>query len=102
MSRDPARPLPSLDRSAPQGIDEIPSANVLENESVRQGIKEYSGWPTIPQLYVKGEFVGGCDIAMQVSRPCLLVPASPRLRPRTGRPTQQLQMPWRGHRAVRH
>ena len=36
--------------------------NVLEDESVRQGIKEYSDWPTIPQLYVKGEFVGGCDI----------------------------------------
>ena len=36
--------------------------NVLEDEGIRQGIKEYSSWPTIPQLYVKGEFVGGCDI----------------------------------------
>src|ERR1700692_10735 len=36
--------------------------NVLENEDLRQGIKSYSDWPTIPQLYVKGEFVGGCDI----------------------------------------
>lgn len=36
--------------------------NVLEDESIRQGIKEYSDWPTIPQLYVNGEFVGGCDI----------------------------------------
>jgi len=36
--------------------------NVLEDQSVRQGIKEFSNWPTIPQLYVKGEFIGGCDI----------------------------------------
>ena len=36
--------------------------NVLENQNLRQGIKEFSDWPTIPQLYVKGEFIGGCDI----------------------------------------
>ena len=36
--------------------------NVLENDEIRQGIKNYTDWPTIPQLYVKGEFVGGCDI----------------------------------------
>ena len=36
--------------------------NVLADENIRQGIKDYSDWPTIPQLYVKGEFVGGCDI----------------------------------------
>ena len=40
--------------------------NVLENESVRQGIKEYSDWPTIPQLYVNGEFVGGSDIMAEM------------------------------------
>jgi len=40
--------------------------NVLENAEVRQGIKEYSNWPTIPQLYVKGEFVGGCDITREM------------------------------------
>jgi len=40
--------------------------NVLENENIRQGIKEYSDWPTIPQLYVKGEFVGGCDIVKEM------------------------------------
>ena len=40
--------------------------NVLENEDIRQGIKEYSNWPTIPQLYVKGEFVGGCDIIREM------------------------------------
>ena len=36
--------------------------NVLEDENLRQGIKDFSDWPTIPQLYIKGEFVGGCDI----------------------------------------
>ena len=40
--------------------------NVLEDETIRQGIKEYSNWPTIPQLYVKGEFVGGCDIIREM------------------------------------
>ncbi len=42
------------------------SHNVLENEDLRNGIKEYSDWPTIPQLYVKGEFVGGCDILKEM------------------------------------
>ncbi len=41
--------------------------NVLEDEGIRQGIKEYSDWPTIPQLYVKGEFVGGCDIITEMT-----------------------------------
>jgi monothiol glutaredoxin len=40
--------------------------NVLDDESIRQGIKEYSDWPTIPQLYIKGEFVGGCDIVKEM------------------------------------
>ena len=40
--------------------------NVLENEQIRQGIKEFSEWPTIPQLYIKGEFVGGCDIVKEM------------------------------------
>ena len=40
--------------------------NVLEDETLRQGIKDYSDWPTIPQLYVKGEFVGGCDIVKEM------------------------------------
>ena len=40
--------------------------NVLENMDIRQGVKEYSNWPTIPQLYVKGEFVGGCDIVREM------------------------------------
>ena len=40
--------------------------NVLENENMRQGIKDFSDWPTIPQLYIKGEFVGGCDIVKEM------------------------------------
>ena len=40
--------------------------NVLEDESLRQGIKEYSDWPTIPQLYIKQEFLGGCDIIKEM------------------------------------
>ena len=44
----------------------LTTVNVLEDEAVRQGIKEYSQWPTIPQLYVKGEFVGGADIVREM------------------------------------
>lgn len=40
--------------------------NVLENDEIREGIKEYSQWPTIPQLYIKGEFLGGCDIISEM------------------------------------
>ncbi len=40
--------------------------NVLENDDIRQGIKDYANWPTIPQLYVKGEFLGGCDIVREM------------------------------------
>ena len=42
------------------------SANVLEDPELREGVKDFSQWPTIPQLYVKGEFVGGCDIVMEM------------------------------------
>jgi len=42
------------------------SANVLEDDELREGIKHFSQWPTIPQLYVKGEFVGGCDIISEM------------------------------------
>ena len=44
------------------GVDNLVTVNVLEDDEVRQGIKDFSNWPTIPQLYVKGEFVGGADI----------------------------------------
>ena len=42
------------------------SVNVLENQSLREGIKEFSDWPTIPQVYIKGEFIGGCDIVKEM------------------------------------
>ncbi|MCB5945313.1 Grx4 family monothiol glutaredoxin [Acidocella sp. KAb 2-4] len=42
------------------------SLNVLENAEIREGIKSFSNWPTIPQLYVKGEFIGGCDIVAEM------------------------------------
>ncbi len=45
---------------------EFKGVNVLENEEMRQGIKIFSEWPTIPQLYLKGEFVGGCDIVKEM------------------------------------
>jgi monothiol glutaredoxin len=50
------------------GVDpkSVVTVNVLEDDAIRQGIKEYSNWPTIPQLYVKGEFIGGSDIMMEM------------------------------------
>ena len=48
------------------GVDQFFSVNVLEDPAVRQGIKEYANWPTIPQLYVNGEFVGGSDIMTEM------------------------------------
>ncbi len=48
------------------GVD-YTDVNVLADEGIRQGIKDYSDWPTIPQLYVKGEFVGGCDIITEMT-----------------------------------
>jgi len=48
------------------GATELATFNVLEDEAVRQGIKDYAQWPTIPQLYVNGEFVGGSDIMMEM------------------------------------
>ena len=50
------------------GVDprDIATVNVLEDQEIRQGIKEYSNWPTIPQLYVHGEFIGGSDIMMEM------------------------------------
>ena len=44
----------------------VVGVNVLEDAEIRQGVKEYANWPTIPQLYVKGEFVGGCDIIREM------------------------------------
>ena len=48
------------------GVKDLHTVNVLEDEAIRQGVKEYANWPTIPQLYVNGEFVGGSDIMMEM------------------------------------
>ena len=48
------------------GVDKFFSVNVLADADIRQGIKDYANWPTIPQLYVNGEFVGGCDIMREM------------------------------------
>ncbi len=48
------------------GVNNLVTVNVLEDEEVRQGVKEYSNWPTIPQLYVAGEFIGGSDIVYEM------------------------------------
>jgi monothiol glutaredoxin len=50
------------------GVDpkDVKTVNVLEDDEIRAGIKDYSNWPTIPQLYVKGEFIGGSDIMMEM------------------------------------
>lgn len=48
------------------GVNDLVTVNVLEDEGIRQGIKDYANWPTIPQLYVDGEFVGGSDIMMEM------------------------------------
>ena len=48
------------------GVDDFYSVNVLEDPEIRQGIKQYANWPTIPQLYVNGEFVGGSDILREM------------------------------------
>ncbi len=47
-------------------MTDITTVNVLEDDAIRQGIKEYANWPTIPQLYVNGEFIGGSDIMMEM------------------------------------
>jgi len=48
------------------GVTEMVTVNVLEDDGIRQGIKEYANWPTIPQLYINGEFIGGSDIMMEM------------------------------------
>ncbi len=48
------------------GVKELYTVDVLQDEAIRQGIKDYANWPTIPQLYIKGEFVGGSDIMTEM------------------------------------
>ena len=58
-----ARAVQSLQAA---GCTDFVTVNVLEDDNIRQGIKEYADWPTIPQLYVNGEFIGGSDIMMEM------------------------------------
>ena len=57
------------------GVSDLKTVNVLEDEEIRQGIKEYSDWPTIPQLYINGEFIGGSDIMTEMYQSGELQPA---------------------------
>ncbi|MBI1264767.1 MAG: Grx4 family monothiol glutaredoxin [Alphaproteobacteria bacterium] len=70
MKGDPTFPQCGFSSVVARVLDhlqvEFASVNVLEDMNVREGIKAYSDWPTIPQLYVKGEFVGGCDIVREM------------------------------------
>ena len=70
MKGTPQFPMCGFSGQVVQILDHLGVAykgvNVLDNAEIRQGIKDYSNWPTIPQLYVKGEFVGGCDIVREM------------------------------------
>lgn len=50
------------------GVDKFDAHNVLDDENIRQGVKDYSNWPTIPQVFFNGEFVGGCDVMVEMHR----------------------------------
>ena len=71
MKGTPAFPMCGFSASVVQILNNIGvkfnSINVLDNEKMREGIKNYSNWPTIPQLYVKEEFIGGCDIVKEMN-----------------------------------
>lgn len=71
MKGTPDAPMCGFSAAAVQileacGVEEVATVNVLEDPDIRQGIKEFSNWPTIPQLYVNGEFVGGADIMREM------------------------------------
>ena len=70
MKGTPAAPQCGFSATVVQVLNHVgvgyKSVNVLESVELRQGIKEFSSWPTIPQLYVKGEFIGGCDIVREM------------------------------------
>ncbi len=71
MKGSPQMPMCGFSASATQilkacGVESFKSVDVLQDADVRQGIKEYANWPTIPQLYVNGEFVGGADIMREM------------------------------------
>jgi len=71
MKGSPEAPMCGFSAAAVQileacGVEDVATVNVLADEGIRQGIKEYSNWPTIPQLYINGEFVGGADIMREM------------------------------------
>jgi monothiol glutaredoxin len=71
MKGSPEAPMCGFSAAAVQileacGAEDVATVNVLADEGIRQGIKEFSQWPTIPQLYVNGEFVGGADIMREM------------------------------------
>ena len=71
MKGSPQMPMCGFSATATQllkqaGAEGVYTIDVLQNPEIREGIKTYANWPTIPQLYVKGEFVGGCDIMKEM------------------------------------
>jgi monothiol glutaredoxin len=71
MKGSPQQPMCGFSATATQllkmcGVQDVFTVDVLQDQEVREGIKQYANWPTIPQLYVKGEFVGGCDIMREM------------------------------------
>jgi monothiol glutaredoxin len=71
MKGSPQQPMCGFSATATQilrmcGVDQPFTVDVLQHQDIREGIKQYANWPTIPQLYVNGEFVGGCDIMREM------------------------------------
>lgn len=71
MKGVPAQPMCGFSNAVVQilsmhGVEGYGSYNVLEDDELRQGVKQYSSWPTVPQVYIGGEFIGGCDIMLQM------------------------------------
>ncbi|KAJ2367768.1 monothiol glutaredoxin grx5 [Coemansia sp. RSA 2610] len=71
MKGTPDEPMCGFSRAVIQilqmhGVDEIAGVDCLQDPEIREGVKEYTDWPTIPQVYVKGEFIGGCDVMVQM------------------------------------
>jgi len=71
MKGNPQQPMCGFSATATQllkmcGAQDLYTVDVLQDQEIREGIKQYANWPTIPQLYVKGEFVGGCDIMREM------------------------------------
>lgn len=71
MKGVPAQPMCGFSNAVVQilrmhGVEEYASFNVLDDQELRQNVKDYSNWPTVPQVYMGGEFIGGCDIMLQL------------------------------------